>query len=204
MDPYGKRELIDFYDRHLKDFGDRPQAVRWTPEGQIRRYKAFLTLAGDLTGKKILDFGCGKGDLYGFLRSNGVVCEYHGADVNESFISFARSKYPSVHFSTVDIEEEGIDEMYDVIIACGVFNLRIAGIRESMEHALKRIFGLCREVFHFNALSNHAYPLHVDLHYVDPEEMTGFIRRELSPRMTLRNDLVEDDLFFSVFRENNI
>lgn len=201
MDPLGKKELIDFYDRHLRDFGDRPQAVRWTPEGQIRRYEAFLGLAGDLKGKKVLDFGCGKGDFLGFLRARGIECEYHGMDVNENLIAFARSKYPSEHFYVSDIEEEMPDEQYDVIIACGVFNLRISGIRESMENALKRIFDLCGGVFHFNALSSHSYPLHVDLHYVEPEEMTGFIRKELSPHVTLRDDLVKGDLFFSVSRE---
>lgn len=73
MDPYGKEELLSFYDMHVKDFGDHPQAVRWTPEGQLRRYEALLEVSGDLTGKQVLDFGCGKGDLCGFLRDRGII-----------------------------------------------------------------------------------------------------------------------------------
>jgi 2-polyprenyl-3-methyl-5-hydroxy-6-metoxy-1,4-benzoquinol methylase len=72
MDPLGKKELLSFYGRHLRDFGDSPQAVRWTPEGQIRRYETLLSITGDLSGKTILDFGCGKGDLFGFLKDKGI------------------------------------------------------------------------------------------------------------------------------------
>jgi len=201
MDPYGKKELIDFYDRHLRDFGDHPQAVRWTPEGQTKRYEAFLSLAGDLTGRTVLDFGCGKGDLCGFLRSKGVDCEYHGIDMNESLVSFARTKYPSVDFRSLDIEEELIDDIYDVIIACGVFNLRVGGIRESMENTLKRIFDRCNGVLYFNALSWNTAVRDVELYYVRPEEMLVFLRKELSPHVVLRDDLVKGDLYFSVSRE---
>lgn len=62
MDPFGKKELLSFYNRHLHDFGDAPQAVRWTSEGQLRRYETLLKIAGDFSGKTILDFGCGKGN----------------------------------------------------------------------------------------------------------------------------------------------
>lgn len=201
MDPYGKKELLSFYDRHLKDFGDHPQAVRWTPEGQIQRYDAFFAIAGDLTGKKLLDFGCGKGDFYGFLRSRGVSLSYCGIDVNEHLISLARSKYPGIEFRALDIEEERFDRDFDVIIACGVFNLRIGGIGDSMHAVLKILFGLCRGALHFNVLSAHAPLKDVELHYVVPDEILKFARRELSPRVTVRNDFVEGDMYLSVIRE---
>jgi 2-polyprenyl-3-methyl-5-hydroxy-6-metoxy-1,4-benzoquinol methylase len=62
--------LIKYPRRHLKDFGDAPQAVRWTPEGQKNRYEKLFGIAGDLSGKHILDFGCGKGDFFGFLKES--------------------------------------------------------------------------------------------------------------------------------------
>ena len=59
VDPYGKKELLDFYTRHLRDHGDAPQAVRWTAAGQLRRYEAFCDVLGDLSGKTPpLLFGC--------------------------------------------------------------------------------------------------------------------------------------------------
>lgn len=55
MDPLGKKDLLSFYNKHLLDFGDLPQAVRWTSEGQRLRYEILLKIAGDISGKKVLD-----------------------------------------------------------------------------------------------------------------------------------------------------
>ena len=82
MDPYGKQELLGFYSRHLEHFGDTPQAVRWTSAGQRSRYEALLALAGPLGAGTVLDFGCGKGDFYGFLLEKGIETDYCVADVN--------------------------------------------------------------------------------------------------------------------------
>ncbi len=64
MDPFGKEGLIAFYDRHLRGFGDSPLSVRWTPIGQRKRYEILLRIAGDISGKDLLGFGCGKGNYF--------------------------------------------------------------------------------------------------------------------------------------------
>ncbi len=45
MDPYSKEQLLSFYNFHLKKFGDRPEALRWTPQGQLRRYHMLADIA---------------------------------------------------------------------------------------------------------------------------------------------------------------
>jgi len=201
MDPYGKEELLNFYDRRLEKHGDSPGAVGWTSIGQHRRYQAILHAAGDLTGKKILDFGCGKGDLYGFLRDSGRLVGYCGVDVNPNLVDLARRKHPEAEFLVHDVEERPLARTFDVILICGVFNLRIAGIAESLRSSLVRLMPLCREGLHLNVPSARAAHKGVDLHYEVPEELLAFARRELSPSATLHDDLVEDELFLSVFRE---
>jgi 2-polyprenyl-3-methyl-5-hydroxy-6-metoxy-1,4-benzoquinol methylase len=198
MDPLGKRELITFYDRHLRDFGDAPQAVRWTPEGQMTRYKTLLTLTGDLSGKSILDFGCGKGDFCGFLRDNGIAASYCGIDVNENLIALAQRKYPEARFIAIDIDESSFDVSFDVIIAIGVFNLRIAGIEESMKCLMKKLFPLCREALHANFLTYYTPRRTVELFYVKPEELLAFALTELSPLVTLKH--IREDIFLSVYQ----
>jgi len=37
VDPYTREQLLSFYNFHLKKFGDRPEALRWTPQGQHAR-----------------------------------------------------------------------------------------------------------------------------------------------------------------------
>jgi SAM-dependent methyltransferase len=200
VDPYGKRELLSFYDRHLRDHGDRPQAVRWTPEGQRRRYEAFLEVAGDLDGKSLLDFGCGKGDFLGFLRERGVACAYCGVDVNPGLIALAEAKFPGTEFLALDIEEQPFERRFDVVVACGVFNLRIGGIGASIPGLLRRLYGLAETALHANFLSARTGRQDVELHYADPVELLGFALSELSPRVVLRHGLVPGDFFLSVCR----
>jgi hypothetical protein len=40
----------------------------------------------------------------------------------------------------LDIEETEVNGAFDIIFICGVFNLRIAGIKESMKNILNKIF----------------------------------------------------------------
>ncbi len=198
MDPIGKKELLYFYNRHLKDFGDAPQAVRWTPEGQRRRYETLLKIAGDFSGKKILDFGCGKGDLYEFIKERDISINYCGIDVNENLIKLAKSKYPETEFIAVDLEESEFERVFDVIFICGVFNLRIAGIEESMRNVLKKLFRICNEALHVNLLSYYIAQRNVELFYVKPEEIIKFAITELSPSVTLIHE--KEDIFLSVYK----
>lgn len=200
MDPYGKRELLTFFDRHLRDHGDTPQAVRWTPEGQRLRYEAFREIIGDLGGKSLLDFGCGKGDFYGFLHDRGRSSAYCGVDVNAGLTAMARRKYPEAEFLTLDVEETSWKRRFDVVVACGVFNLRIGGIAASLQETLKILYGLCREALHVNFLSARTPRHDVELYYVEPTDLLRFALEELSPRVTLRHDLVPNDVYLSVYR----
>lgn len=198
MDPLGKKELIEFYNRHLKDFGDKPQAVRWTPEGQRRRYETLLAIAGDISGKTVLDFGCGKGDFCGFLKEKGIAADYCGIDINEGLISLAKTKYPEAEFIAMDIDVTSFDRTFDIIFVCGVFNLRIAGIEESEKAALKKLFSHCRGALHTNLLTYYVPQRNVELFYVRPEEILEFVIKEISRSVTLRH--LEEDIFLSIYR----
>jgi ubiquinone/menaquinone biosynthesis C-methylase UbiE len=197
VDPLGKKELLYFYNRHLKDFGDAPQAVRWTPKGQRRRYETLLRIAGDISGKKILDFGCGKGDLYGFIKDKGIPINYCGIDINENLIKLARSKYPDAEFFVMDIDETELEHKFDLIFVCGVFNLRVAGIEESMKNVLKKLFRLCKEALHVNLLSYYIAQRNVELFYVKPEEILKYIISGISPSVALMHQ--KEDIFISIY-----
>ena len=198
MDPLGKKELLCFYDRHLKDFGDSPQAVRWTAEGQLRRYEALLQISEDLAGKRVLDFGCGKGDFYGFMKEKGISLNYCGIDINENLIALAKRKYPEAEFISMDLEEAEIGRMFDVIFICGVFNLRVAGVEDSMKDVLRKLFRLCTGSLHINLLTYYIPQRSVELFYVKPEEILRLAVSELSKSVTLRH--IGEDIFLSLYR----
>ncbi len=200
MDRLGKEELIRFYMRHLEDFDDSPMAVRWTEKGQRLRYEIMLGIMGDVRGKRLLDFGCGKGDFCGFLLEKGIDLSYTGIDINPLMIERAKEKFRDGVFISADIEEEGLQEEYDIVLACGTFNLRVAGVEDSFRNVLRILYRQTKEALHLNCLSWYRKVRDPELFYIKPEDLTGFVMKELSQRFMLRHGLPEGDIFLSIFR----
>ncbi len=85
---------------------------------------------GDIRGKKILDFGCGKGDFYEFLKNKEMEVNY---TVNDKLITVASNKYPECKFDVFDIDKEDLSEDFDYIFLCGVFNLKVEGLEQTIK-----------------------------------------------------------------------
>jgi SAM-dependent methyltransferase len=199
MDPYSKERLLSFYNFHLKLHGDRPEALRWTPKGQLSRYYALLDIAPDISDSSVLDFGCGTGDFYRFLKRRGINVRYTGVDINENFISLARSKYPECTFSVMDIDGDELTDYYDYIFICGVFNLLVPGVDEDMRNAMTKLFRHCNRGLALNALSAHTPVKDRELHYTSPEGMLAFAIDSLSPSVALRHDRIQNDFTLFVY-----
>ncbi len=203
MDPFSKDQLLTFYNRHFKKFGDRPEALRWTPQGQLRRYHTFLDIAPDLNNQKILDYGCGMGDFYKFLKRRGVDVKYTGVDINENFINVAKKKYPECKFMVMNIDEDALEGYYDYIFICGVFNLRVPGVQEDLRNALVTLFKHCSKALALNALSSHTPTKDIELNYTSPEDTLRFAIENLSPSVSLRHDRIPNDFTLFVYTSYN-
>jgi SAM-dependent methyltransferase len=202
MEEIIKEYVISVFDRKLLLHGDRPEAVGWSSKGQILRHQAMLDV-GDINNGKILDFGCGKGDFYRFLVERGIHTKYTGFDINEKLISLAKEKYPGVDFRVFDIDNDILDEDFDFIFLCGVFNLKVEGIDETIKKTLARLFQHCRTALAFNALSSHEPEKDFELHYISPEEIVTFTMKNLSPHVSLRHERIMYDFTIFVYRDIN-
>jgi SAM-dependent methyltransferase len=200
LDDLSKEYLISFYDKCFHLHGDRPEALRWTARGQHERYCLMLEIADDLTGRKILDYGCGKGDFYGFLADRGIKVRYTGIDINRNLIEHARHKYPECEFRVSDVEEEKLGEAYDYIFLCGVFNNRVESVEESFRNVLSRLYRHARLGMAANALSSLAKSKAVELNYTDPCELAAFAMENLSPYVNLRHDRLAGDFTLFIYR----
>ncbi len=203
MDPYSKEQLLSFYNRHYKKFGERPEALRWTPEGQLKRYYTFLEIAPNLNNQKILDYGCGMGDFYKFLKRRGISVNYSGVDINENFINVAKKKYPECTFKVMNVDEDSLDGYYDYIFICGVFNLRVPGVQDDLRNALMTLFKHCNKALALNALSSHTPTKDVELNYTSPEETMKFAIENLSPAVILRHDRIPNDFTLFIYTSYN-
>ena len=202
MDEISKEYVISVFDRKLLQHGDRPEAVGWSSKGQVLRHQSMLDV-GNINNSKILDFGCGKGDFYSFLKERGIYVKYTGFDINEKLISLAKEKYPGVDFRVFDIDNDILDEDFDFIFLCGVFNLKVEGIDETIKKTLARLFQHCGTALAFNALSSHEPKKDFELHYTSPEEIFTFTMKNLSPNVCLRHERIKYDFTIFVYRDIN-
>ena len=199
MDPYSREHLLSFYNFHLKQFGDRPEALRWTPQGQLRRYHALAEISPELNNASVLDYGCGTGDFYRFLKRRGINVRYTGVDINPNFIELARKKYPDCSFDVMDASEDRLEGFFDYIVICGVFNLNVPGVDEDMKEALVTLFKHCNKGLALNVLSSHTPIKDPELHYTSPGDMVRFTLEHISPYFALRHDRIQDDFTIYIY-----
>lgn len=201
MDSLYKDYVISFFDRELRMHGDRPEAVRWSPRGQSLHYECLLDIDESIKGSKVLDYGCGKGDLYQFLKDRNISVDYTGFDINENLISFAKQKHPEADFRVFDIEIEELNAEFDYIFLCGVFNLKLKDLDKTVKNVLKRLFRHCRKALAFNALSLENPKKAVELNYLSLDEMINFAKTDLSSHVSLAKERIPYDFTMFVRKE---
>ncbi|MDE2223125.1 MAG: glycosyltransferase [Candidatus Omnitrophica bacterium] len=94
-----------------------------------KQYRYFIP-----EGKRVLEVGCGTGDLLAALRpAYGV-----GIDISPKMTELARGKYPSLHFYAGPIEDAPIDGKFDYIVLSG-----LVGELEDIQAFLQRLRKFC-------------------------------------------------------------
>ncbi|MBZ5753799.1 class I SAM-dependent methyltransferase [Metabacillus rhizolycopersici] len=66
-------------------------------------------------GERILDVGCGTGDLAHTISKSGATVT--GIDAAQSMIEAAKEKYPDIHFSVQDGEQFSFDPQFHVVFS---------------------------------------------------------------------------------------
>lgn len=193
MDELYKEYVISFFDKKLRMHGDRPEALSYSARGQQLRFETLLEVDTEIRGKKILDYGCGKGDFYQFLKDRDIPVCYTGYDINENLICVAKRKFPECTFQVFDIERDLLEEEFDYIFLCGVFNLKIAGLDETIRNVLKKLVAHCSIALVFTALSAHDPHKDFQLHYIYPEDLVEFALKNLSSHAVIKQGRIPYD-----------
>ncbi len=199
MDEAAKDYIKDFFSKRLLHFGDTPASVGWTERGQQWRYE-YITRLLPLNNSSILDFGCGKGDLYGYLSSKGLRIDYTGVDINPDLIRLAKKKFPETKFYTLDIDKEETKEEFDFVIICGVFNINVLGVKDSAFRAVRKLFFNTKKALLFNCPSIYSRRKDLTLLYYDPVEVLS-LALSITENVNLYHNLIEGDIFLILYRE---
>lgn len=143
ISPDKRTRLEIIRDHYVPKFGaDRlnHEILDWeSMEAQHSRF-AVLSEYIPLSGKSLLDVGCGLADLYAFLIEHGIRTEYTGIDILPQMASAARKRFPEIEIIHGDVFSEPeifSSRVFDVVFSSGIFNLNLGNNIEFLENALK-------------------------------------------------------------------
>jgi len=164
-----------------------------TRSSQEKRFEALLAL-GNFHGRRLLDVGCGFGDLLAFLHARGIRPVYTGLDICEPMIQRCRQRFgrSDARFVVADALEHEPAEAPDFVVASGIFGLDAREARARIRPTLHRMFGWAVEGLSANFLSTRS-PEHAEGRvYVDPTEAVE-IALALTPAVRLDHGYLPND-----------
>ncbi len=200
-----KRIVREHYEPLLAKYSRGYEILDWESlDSQIKRF-GVLSDNVELSGKKVLDVGCGTGDFYGYLKKKGINIDYYGIDILGKMIERANLIYPDGRFFTGDIFEKSpfSKKQFDIIFCSGVFNLNMGDNYTFLKEALPVFFTHAKETVVFNLLDpghfvttkkyyffSHKEVLHLIRPYSDMvKTVTGYIPNDF----TIIADVKEGD-----------
>ena len=168
------------YSELLKQYGPNdPRAVKWDNRNtQYFRFKILCEIA-DLTEASVLDFGCGLGDLYDYLKFNGFRGDYKGFDPNKELIVAASKRHSPKLFSSNQLTTA------DYILSSGVFNEKDS---PDIKEKILELYPLANKGLAVNAISTASKEPLGGINYTDPAKLLDWCLRNITKFVTLRHD----------------
>lgn len=177
--------LKKLYKDKIAQYGARPEGACWSSiDSQKKRFEVLVQI-DDLRGMKILDFGCGTGALATFLKDSNISVSYYGCDVVAEALNIARNNHPECFFGELN---EIISEKFDYIFISGVFNNKLPDNKAYYQDILLKLWPLAKKGIAFNMMSSYVDYFDESLFYESPGEVLDFLKCNISPYVTIRND----------------
>lgn len=150
-----RQSIINDFHRNLATIFTSEQGYAisgWSNQrSQNARFNALLRTS-QFSGGTIVDYGCGLGDLYGFLTDHNIECSYKGLDQSPDMVYMASRKYGD-RFSVIPIDSVDFPSS-DYIFASGVFQFKDDENGAYYIDLLEKLFCNCRKAISVNFLSS--------------------------------------------------
>ena len=171
----------------------------------------LLSMLPPLTGKTILDIGCGFGDLLKYLRRRDPdeTFGYVGIDIVPEFVEVAKEKNPEYRFLNEDIFEYEPFRKFKYVVECGCFTgLDPQHEDESyafVEKFIGRMLELCTDdgavVCHFLSDKVDYRTFATDFH-IAPEKILA-IAYKFSRRVVLDNSVLPFEACLTIYKDDS-
>ena len=185
MENSNLESIKEMYRNALLEFGPVPGALLWPKGRQSLRFERLtrnLPFEGHVS---ILDFGCGFGDLWSFIRQARpkLSIDYLGVDLIQEFFDEAKVRYPGARFATA-IEFVSGATRFDYVFASGTFNLKYFDNDNQNE---SYVFSLIADLFEFTSVEMVIDFMRTNVdyrqphaHHQDPTNLSRFTEECLS------------------------
>ncbi len=171
------KEIEQYYKPKIIDGVPDYQILGWeNRQAHLSRFQTLMKTV-DLSGKTLLDIGCGLGTLYDYIAENKINVKYTGVDILEEMIRRARERHKGIEFSCIDIFDEKavFDREFDVVFASGIFNLNLGNNKRFIERALDRFFSVADQIIAFNLLHEDSENKEERYFYSNPAEINRLL-----------------------------
>ena len=174
--------IADFYNPRYDPEKSNYQNCGWgSLASQNTRFQQLFRNV-KFEGRKILDFGCGTGDLVAFLVKQNSDFSYLGVDVSTRLLDQAQDQYrdnSQVQFCLGDLnscEEKIVKFAPNISVASGVFTLKrpLNDNREFAENLMDQMFEITSDMVAANFMSTEVDYTNLKNFHFEPETVSEF------------------------------
>lgn len=202
MTPAQRRRIVDRHRDALLRHGWHANALYWSSRAAQETRFAVLAEVGLRPGDRLLDVGCGFGDLAVYLRGQGHAIDYTGIDLSPELIAAGRERYPGLALHAGDLfDVDPAAGAFDVVMLSGALNEALGDDGTYARRVIHRMYATCRRAVAFNLLdARHAWTAsRSDLQSFAPQAMLDDCRR-LTPHCRLREGYLDNDFSLFLYR----
>lgn len=173
-----KLDIIkNYYGQKLQENLPDFQTLGWeSQKAQFDRFR-ILTDNIELNNHKILDVGCGLGNLLEHLKEVHETPDYTGVDILEEMVAKARIRHPGYKFFHTDlfVENRFSKGEFHTIYSSGIFNINMGNNHDFLKDAIKQFLYLTRQYVLFNLLHYNSPDRDDTYYYFHPDEVVKMI-----------------------------
>jgi len=191
------KPVVDYYSSKIEQFGPVPRGVDWnSEESQNLRFEPMADFISSQPAVNsmpvtLLDYGCGYGAFFSYLKKNkpGFSFKGTGFDLSLPMVAAARQKDSESNWT-----ESLPAENFDFVVASGVFNVRLDRNNADWQCYVFDQLDLLNEKatrgFAFNLLSTYSdvEKRAEHLYFADPKVIFDRCKLSYSRFVTLKHD----------------
>ena len=195
-----QEQVAAFFRLHLQLHGPNWRGLGWQSKRSQRRRFAVLSEVGPLTNTRVLDIGCGVGDLYAYLLRRRIRVAYTGFDILSEMVAHARRRYPEAQFEVRDVLQGLGPERFDYVLCSGAFNVNFGRNVAAVQEVLRDLLRCCTRGVAINFLSTRAHQRDAILFNYDPETLFAYCQT-LTPHARLLEGYLPNDFTLYLYPE---